>query len=670
MNRYYFGLLRKNGLQVLLFIMALSILSIFIPDFEVQAAEIKDISSSSDFAMKSISDLAWKGIIQGDVNGEFHPHDLVSRAEIVKMLVLSLGIKVDTTSATSDFCDVPESHWAFPYIEAAYREGIIKGVADGQFDPDSNCTREQLAQMFINGMKLNDISFDASEDGKSISAKFDDYESISAWARNAVSAAVYGGIIMGTGSRTFSPEMFATKEQMAVVADRFITARQSIQEELDTVANVQITADKIGFHFTFDRPFEKAGIRNIFTQNGSLKSGLLHVYPEIGDVYRFDDEYLTANIIYLPISTINNRDVLVPGETYRVKFLFQMKYGNAKTIECERNVTIQGSAAYVRSAVPVNANQIKIRFSETMEKDSVENPANYSILDDKGRAIPIKNVMSEDGANTVADLNLLNPIRERSKITVRVKPDIRRFHDHGMISPYSTVLISDDHAAPELEQVDSTDDGTHITSISLLFSEPVASGTVMIDNKPAGTAYGKSMVIGGLYLDGAQSHQVSVSLVSDGVNTDKTSVITGIAPIYTPPKTAAVPPKIRNISYTKDSSGRVDTFSLTYDEDLQKSVPTNHIYAFDSNHQPVYTEIPVIDEDGNPILDQNGKPFEPYQLFSCSYDLPENNRKAIFRIVKGVDIYGGRYTLQLPGGLVTDLQYNDSETQTITIEFN
>jgi len=48
---------------------------------------------------------------------------------------------------TDKFSDVPDTHWAAEYIGALFYEGIIGGVSEGVFAPDSNVTYEQIFKM-------------------------------------------------------------------------------------------------------------------------------------------------------------------------------------------------------------------------------------------------------------------------------------------------------------------------------------------------------------------------------------------------------------------------------------------------------------------------------------------------------------------------------------------
>ena len=110
------------------------------------------------------------------------------------------------------------SDWYFEYVESAYNLGIINGVADGVFAPDALITRQDMAVM---------VARAAAVSGKTIaevaeSKTFDDAESISDYAQNAVDALVKGGIINGMSDTEFAPLNNATRAQAAKILYNFL----------------------------------------------------------------------------------------------------------------------------------------------------------------------------------------------------------------------------------------------------------------------------------------------------------------------------------------------------------------------------------------------------------------------------------------------------------------
>ena len=68
----------------------------------------------------------------------------VTRAEFVTMAVKATpGGDGVGQAASSPYPDVPYSHWAAPYVEAAVAAGYVNGYLDGTFHPDEEITLAQ-----------------------------------------------------------------------------------------------------------------------------------------------------------------------------------------------------------------------------------------------------------------------------------------------------------------------------------------------------------------------------------------------------------------------------------------------------------------------------------------------------------------------------------------------
>jgi nitrogen fixation protein len=87
-----------------------------------------------------------RGIISGYADGTFRPGNEVSRAQVAKMLVLAKGWEV-TYPVTPDFTDVPSDNWAYGYVETAFYKGVVSGYADGTYRPGNPVNRAQVSKM-------------------------------------------------------------------------------------------------------------------------------------------------------------------------------------------------------------------------------------------------------------------------------------------------------------------------------------------------------------------------------------------------------------------------------------------------------------------------------------------------------------------------------------------
>ena len=176
-----------------------------IPTADKLFTDISDVP----WAENAIEYLASNGIVEGVGNGIFNPNAMVTRAEFTKMLVCALGIKLE--HCDSDFQDISENMWQYPYVSAAVQTGIVNGISDDFFGADLNITREQMCTMIYRGAVTCGIKLDTIRD----SVIFADSENISDYASDAVTALYRSGIISGMGNNRFEPKADANRAMAA-----------------------------------------------------------------------------------------------------------------------------------------------------------------------------------------------------------------------------------------------------------------------------------------------------------------------------------------------------------------------------------------------------------------------------------------------------------------------
>lgn len=224
---------RKKHLIAIALILSISLLSTFIVNQPAQAASLKDLNQCAGWAKPSVERLSQSGIISGNGNGYFYPHQTVTRAQMVILIVKSLGLdKSISPEHTDTFKDVPESHWANKYVEIAYQSGITSGISKDQFGVNQTCTREQMISLFVNTFKLLDKDFTEVPSELVKLNKYTDGAQISDWARKQVAFSLYMGLISGTSATTIGPKAGAERQQVAVLTDRFISKKDNIVKDL------------------------------------------------------------------------------------------------------------------------------------------------------------------------------------------------------------------------------------------------------------------------------------------------------------------------------------------------------------------------------------------------------------------------------------------------------
>ena len=144
-----------------------------------------DLSGHADRV--AVEALAARGIITGGDDGLFRPDGAMTRAEFATIVVRALGLAADPLGGETVFSDVAPEAWYAPYVDVAYRRGIVSGVGDGKFRPDGTLSRQEAAVMVARAAGLCglDTALDAAA-VRSLLASFSDYVTTAAWARESL----------------------------------------------------------------------------------------------------------------------------------------------------------------------------------------------------------------------------------------------------------------------------------------------------------------------------------------------------------------------------------------------------------------------------------------------------------------------------------------------------
>ena len=79
---------------------------------------------SGHWAKSSVDTLVNKGVLQGKEVDKFYPDDFVTREEFVTMIVKAFDLK---SEGTSEFNDVSQDRWSYSYVSVANALGIVMG---------------------------------------------------------------------------------------------------------------------------------------------------------------------------------------------------------------------------------------------------------------------------------------------------------------------------------------------------------------------------------------------------------------------------------------------------------------------------------------------------------------------------------------------------------------
>ncbi|PZO12438.1 MAG: hypothetical protein DCF25_17690 [Leptolyngbya foveolarum] len=101
------------------------------------------------------------------------------------------------------FADVPDTYWAKPFIDGLSSRGLISGFDSGDFRPDEQVTRAQVANIVSRTFGLT-----ANKENLEFSDVAGDY-----WARESIGEVVRGGFMTGFPGDVFKPNEPVTRAQ-------------------------------------------------------------------------------------------------------------------------------------------------------------------------------------------------------------------------------------------------------------------------------------------------------------------------------------------------------------------------------------------------------------------------------------------------------------------------
>ena len=124
------------------------------------AASYADVTSENN--VEAIDVLQTVGIMVGDENGDFNPDQNVTRNEMAVIMANLMEYNVASYKDTSPFTDVPS--WAEPYVAACYTNGITAGISDTIYGGEKDVTTAQAALMLMKALGYFQYSSDFGND--------------------------------------------------------------------------------------------------------------------------------------------------------------------------------------------------------------------------------------------------------------------------------------------------------------------------------------------------------------------------------------------------------------------------------------------------------------------------------------------------------------------------
>lgn len=174
--------------------------------------------SENDWFYSNVKYANKNGLMGGTTNTTFAPNEPLTRGMLVAILYRAEG--EPAVNKSIPFSDVDTNAYYANAVIWAQQNGIVNGVTENEFAPDSNITREQIAAIMHRYAKYKGYDVSAGESTNILS--YTDFDEISEYAIPAVQYAAGAGLMQGKTETTINPLDNATRAEIAAILQRFL----------------------------------------------------------------------------------------------------------------------------------------------------------------------------------------------------------------------------------------------------------------------------------------------------------------------------------------------------------------------------------------------------------------------------------------------------------------
>ncbi|WP_168121364.1 S-layer homology domain-containing protein [Paenibacillus sp. HB172176] len=166
------------------------------------------------------------------VDGKVRPNELITRGELIKMLVLAssggrfysyaMDDAADGAASQASFKDVAANSDFFAYVESALDQNLID-IGDGSFNPDANVSRDEMSGLIVRALGYNTLA----QYDYIFNSSFKDEADIEGKGQAAI---VVGLKIMSLADGKFLPLKKVTRAEASIAFFRYLQKRAELQE--------------------------------------------------------------------------------------------------------------------------------------------------------------------------------------------------------------------------------------------------------------------------------------------------------------------------------------------------------------------------------------------------------------------------------------------------------
>lgn len=200
-------------------------------------SEAKDISNH--WAKETLSKWKTEGLLKGDAQGNLNPNREMTRAEFIAIVNRAVGYNA-TGEKVKQYKDVKETDWYYKDVMTALEKGYINGISDDRLAPENKITRQEVMVM------VNKIA--GLKDKKTELDEVRDKDAVASWAKQAVKNMIGNGYISGYNGQIM-PTNLMKRAEAVVLLDAYKQNNRSIsfkgEYELGEVNDLTLRAGNV-----------------------------------------------------------------------------------------------------------------------------------------------------------------------------------------------------------------------------------------------------------------------------------------------------------------------------------------------------------------------------------------------------------------------------------------
>lgn len=349
----------------------------------VEAAEKKFSDFDEEVSgFDEVMSLVDKGVVSGYEDGTFKPHKDITREQVALMLsdALKLEAPADLDKALSNYKDVNKDYWYAKEIAAVTEAGIFEGD-DGSFLPKDSISRQQMASTIARAFALKATDSDVD---------LADLDKVSESHLSNVIALAQHEVVKGEpgkdGNFYFSAYKNLSRVQFSMMLDRAMHVNATIEGVSENTVTIS------GYDYTVDS--EASGILNEENAD-ALKNAKVSFDSNGSKIARVKDLQLNSN-------GTSDEKVVLDGGNNKV---FGDLTINADSVSV-KNVTVEGNL--IIAGDDVDADGITVKGDTIVGESSTAALSNVKAAAD-GQQVTFKNstlaklVINEKDANVTIE---------------------------------------------------------------------------------------------------------------------------------------------------------------------------------------------------------------------------------------------------------------------------